>query len=64
MFIAPLRSLWCALALLALFGCAPDDPVVAQVGDVALTQAEYQRFVERLPPSLQSEDPRDPIDAL
>lgn len=64
MFIATLRSLWCAFALLAWFGCAPADPVVAQVGDVALTQAEYQRFVERLPPGLQSEDPRDHLQSL
>ncbi len=64
MSIATPRSLWCAVALLAWFGCAPDDPVVAQVGDVALTEAEYRRFVERLPPSLQSEDPRDHLQSL
>ena len=64
MSIATPRSLWCAIALLAWFGCAPDDPVVAQVGDVALTEAEYRRFVERLPPSLQSEDPRDHLQSL
>ncbi|MYK42379.1 MAG: hypothetical protein F4049_19470, partial [Gemmatimonadetes bacterium] len=64
MFIATSRFLWCAIVLLALFGCAPDDPVVAQVGDVALTKAEYLRFVERLPPGLQSEDARDHLQSL
>ncbi|MCE2450009.1 MAG: peptidyl-prolyl cis-trans isomerase [Candidatus Latescibacteria bacterium] len=64
MFIATTRSLWRSLALLALFGCAPDDPVVAQVGDVALTKAEYLRFVERLPPGLQSESARDHLQSL
>ena len=64
MFIATPRSLWRAIALLALFGCAPDDPVVAQVGEVALTKAEYLRFVERLPPGLQSESARDHLQSL
>lgn len=64
MFIATPRSLWRAIVLLALFGCAPDDPVVAQVGDVALTKAEYLRFVERLPPGLQSESARDHLQSL
>lgn len=64
MFIAMPRFLWCAIALLALFGCTPDDPVVAQVGDVALTKAEYLRFVERLPPGLQSESARDHLQSL
>ena len=64
MFIATPRSLWCAVALLALFGCAPDDPVVAQVGDVALTKTEYLRFVERLPPGLQSESAHDHLQSL
>ncbi len=58
------RALWCSLALLVLFGCTPDDPVVAQVGDAALTKAEYRRFVERLPPGLHSEDPRDHLQSL
>ena len=58
------RALWCAIALLALFGCGPDAAVVAQVGDVALTKAEYLRFVERLPPGLQSENARDHLQAL
>ena len=64
MFIATPRSLWCAIALLSLFGCAPDDTLVAQVGDVALTKAEYLRFVERLPPGLQSESTRDHLQSL
>ena len=64
MFTTTLRSLWCAFALLILFGCGSDDPVVAQVGDVALTKAEYLRFVERLPPGLQSEDVRDHLQSL
>ena len=64
MFIATSRFLWCAIALLALFGCAPDDPVVAQVGDVALTKTAYLRFVERLPPGLQSESTRDHLQSL
>ncbi len=64
MFIATPRSLWCAIALLALFGCEPDDTVVAQVGDVALTKAAYLRFVERLPPGLQSESARDHLQSL
>ena len=64
MFIATTRALWCAIALLTLFGCAPDDPVVAQVGDVGLTKAAYLRFVERLPPGLQSEDAHDHLQSL
>ena len=64
MSIATPRFLWCAIALLALFGCASDDPVVARVGDVALTKAEYLRFVERLPPGLQSESARDHLQSL
>ena len=64
MFIATPRSLWRAIALLALFGCGPDDPVVAQVGDVTLTKAEYLRFVERLPPGLQSEAALDHLQSL
>ena len=64
MFIATPRSLWCAIALLALFGCGPDDPVVAQVGDVTLTKAEYLRFVERLPSGLQSESALDHLQSL
>ena len=64
MFIATSRFLWCAIALLALFGCAPDDSVVAQVGDEALTKSEYLRFVERLPPGLQSADARDHLQSL
>ena len=64
MFIATPRSLWCVIALFALFGCTPDDPVVAQVGDEALTKAEYLRFVERLPPGLQSESARDHLQSL
>lgn len=64
MFIAITRALWRSFALLALFGCAPDDPVVAQVGDVGLTKAEYLRFVERLPPGLQSEDAHGHLQSL
>ncbi|MCY4602588.1 MAG: peptidyl-prolyl cis-trans isomerase [Gemmatimonadetes bacterium] len=64
MFIATSRFVWCAIALLALFGCAPDDPIVAQVGDVALTKTAYLRFVERLPPGLQSESARDHLQSL
>ena len=64
MFTATPRSLWCAIAFLALFGCAPDDTVVAQVGDVALTKAEYLRFVERLPSGLQSESALDHLQSL
>ncbi len=34
----------------ALLGCGEDDPVVAQVGAVEITRADYQRFVARLAP--------------
>ena len=64
MSIATYRFLSCTIALLALFGCTSDDPVVAQVGDVALTKAEYLRFVERLPSGLQSESAHDHLQSL
>ena len=41
------------LSMVAL-GCSEDDPVVAQVGEATITKADYQRFVERLSPGLQS----------
>ena len=34
----------------AILGCGEDDPVVAQVGAVEITRADYQRFVARLAP--------------
>ena len=49
-----LTSSFCTAALL-LVGCGKDDPVLARVGDVDIRASAYQRFVERLPASLQSE---------
>ena len=45
---------FCTVALL-LAGCGKDDPLLARVGDVDIRASAYQRFVERLPASLQSE---------
>ena len=49
-----LTSGFCITALL-LAGCGKDDPVLARIGDVDIRASAYQRFVERLPASLQSD---------
>ena len=47
----------CTILLLfsiALVGCGQNDSVVARVGEVEITKTDYERFVSRLAPGLQS----------
>ena len=44
------------LIAIAVVACRPRDPVVARVGDAEISLAQLERFVERLPQSLHSQD--------
>ena len=45
-----------ALIAVAMVACARGDPVVARVGDTGISLSQVERFVERLPQSLRSQD--------
>ena len=55
----PLRTrapaLAAAVLAAALCGCGPDEVVLARVGDAEITEAGLQRFVDRLPDHLVSD---------
>ena len=44
------------LIAVAMVACARGDPVVARVGDTEISLSQVERFVERLPQSLRSQD--------
>ena len=45
-----------ALIAIAVVACVQEDPVVARVGDAEISLSQVERFVERLPQGLRSED--------
>ena len=49
-----LLGLGLQIIVLRFAGCGQDEPVIARVGDAVITAAEFQRFVDRLSPGLQS----------
>ena len=44
------------LIAIAVVACGQGDPIVARVGDAAISLSQVEQFVERLPKSLRSQD--------
>ena len=44
------------LIAISVVACGQEDPVVARVGDAEISLSQVERFVERLPQGLRSQD--------